>query len=410
MLVLLLFATACTGDGSTGTGDPTVPVVGVTDTEVLLGGHGPGSSRIYPAIKAYFDYVNAKGGIHGRKITYRYSDDGSDPAVAQTVVKKLVEQDKVFAILNGLGTATHTAVLDFLKQEKVPDLFVGSGSLSWNQPTMYPGTFAFQIDHKTEAKVLASYVKTTWPTRKVCHFGRDDDFGKDSLAGVEQELGASSLVARQTYVPTNQDVAPQVGALKAAGCEVVVLATEPGFTALTLGKAAGMQFAPQWVASGVGGDYQSVATILGASKGLLDGLLTAGYLPAVANTTDPWNVAFKKIQEQYNKDNPYDSEAIYGYAVAYLFARVLQAAGKDLTRDGIVKAVEKGGYPGPGFAPILYSNTSHAGYGGARLSKVTAGTQNYFGPVYATDAGAGPVTEYLQPPIAPAADALPPRS
>lgn len=413
-LGVLLSAAACSGDGATPGGGAKAAVPGVSDTTILVGAHVPltgpasaGYSKIYPAIKAYFDYVNAKGGVNGRKITYKYLDDGYNPANTQTVVKKLVLEDKVFAILNGLGTPTHTGVLDFLKQNHVPDLFVASGSRSWDQPTKYPDTFAFQPDYTTEAKILATYIKSAWPDKKVCHFGQNDDFGTDSLAGVRQILGDPAIVAKQTYVTSNQDVSPQVGALKAAGCEVVVLATVPGFTALTLGKAAALGFHPQWVASNVGGDYTTVATLLGAGKSLLEGFVTSGYLPAVSDTTDPWNVAFRKIHDQYNKDNPYDGNAVYGYCVGYLFVQALLGAGKDLTRDGIIKAVEKGGFSGPGFAPLLYSAKSHAGYGGVRMAKVTGGVESYFGPVYATDAASGPVNTYTQPSAAPPPNAIP---
>ncbi len=143
---------------------------GVTDTEITLGTHMPltgpaaaGYSKISPATKAYFDYVNANGGVHGRKIKYLIEDDGYNPANTQTLVRKLVLEDKVFAILNGLGTPTHTGVLDFLKTQKVPDLFVASGSRSWNQPEKYPTTFGFQPDYTVEGKIMADYVKKNLP-------------------------------------------------------------------------------------------------------------------------------------------------------------------------------------------------------------------------------------------------------
>jgi ABC-type branched-subunit amino acid transport system substrate-binding protein len=417
LAALLSAAVACSSGSGGNTPAAKAPVPGVTDTEVLFGAHVPltgpaaaGYSKIYPAMRAYFDYVNSKGGVNGRKITYKYVDDGYNPANTQTVVRKLVLEDKVFAILNGLGTPTHTGVLDFLKQQKVPDLFVASGSLSWNQPTKYPGTFAFQVDYKTEAKILGAYIKATWPAKKVCHFGQNDDFGKDSLAGFEQALGASAIVAKQTYVTTNTDVTAQVGALKAAGCEVVALATVPGFTALTMGKAATIGFKPQWVSSNVGGDYTTVSTSLGAAKGLLEGFVTAGYLPANSDAADPWNVLFKKVNDEFNKGAPYDGNAIYGMSVGYLAVQALQAAGKDLTRDGIIKAVEKGGFKGPGLTPVQYSASSHAGYSGVRLSRVTSGTQAYFGPVYTSDAESGAVTEYTAPAITPPADGIPTNS
>jgi len=413
--VALLAAAAACNSGGGGTGTTTKePVPGVTDTEILVGSHQPltgpaaaGYSKISPATKAYFDYVNANGGVYGRKITYKYVDDGYNPATTQQVVRKLVLDDKVFAILNGLGTPTHTGVLDFLKTNKVPDLFVASGATTWDQPTKYGTTFGYQTDYTTEGKILGNYAKTAFAGKKACFFGQDDDFGRDSLAGVEKGLGAS-VVAKQNYVTSNTNVGPQIGALKAAGCEVVFLATIPGFTALALGTAAKIGgFAPQWIASGVGGDYNTVSTSLGAAKGLLNGFITAGYLPNPRESANPWNVLFQKINKDYNGNVTYDGNQIYGMSVGYLFVSALQKAGKDLTREGLVAAIEGGGFKGPGLAPLLFSKTSHAGYGGARLSKVTGEVQEFFGPAYTTDKGAGAVTEYTDAPATPPANGIP---
>jgi ABC-type branched-subunit amino acid transport system substrate-binding protein len=236
LAAVVLLAAGCSDDGGGGnSGSADVP--GVTDTEVVVGTHMPltgpaaaGYSKIAPATKAYFDFVNANGGIHGRKISLKVKDDGYNPANTQTVVRELVLQDKVFAILNGLGTPTHTGVLDFLKTNRVPDLFVASGSRSWNQPDKYPGTFGFNPDYTVEGKILATYVKENLAGKKVCFLGQDDDFGRDSLAGIEKILGP--VAAKQSYVTSNPNVGPQMGALKAAGCQVVMLATVPGFTAL----------------------------------------------------------------------------------------------------------------------------------------------------------------------------------
>jgi branched-chain amino acid transport system substrate-binding protein len=407
--------TACSGGNSNGSGaKPKADVPGVTDTEIVLGTHMPltgpasaGYSKIAPASKAFFDFVNANGGVYGRKITYKIMDDAYNPANTQTVVRQLVLQDKVFAILNGLGTPTHSGVLDFLKTNKVPDLFVASGSRSWNQPGKYPGTFGFQTDYTVEGKILATYVKNTFAGKKVCFFGQNDDFGRDSLAGVEKILGADGVADRENYVVTNQNVAPQVGALKTKGCEVVMLATVPGFTALTIGTAARLAYKPQFVVSSVGGDYTTLSGLLGPAKGLLEGLVGAGYLPLQSQADDAWIKLFQKVNSDYNKGVEFDGNVIYGMAVAYLFVQVLQAAGKDLTRDGILAAVEKGGYVGPGLAPVRYSKTDHSGYGGERIVTVKGGVQGFVGPAYQTDDGDGAVAEYTAAQAQPPANGIP---
>ncbi|MEV4711779.1 ABC transporter substrate-binding protein [Micromonospora sp. NPDC049374] len=410
-LTLLLTSTACGSDDGPGSG---APVPGVTDTEIVVGTHMPltgpasaGYSKIAPATKAYFDYVNANGGVHGRKITYKVMDDGYNPATTQQVVRQLVLQDKVFAILNGLGTPTHTGVLDFLHTNRVPDLFVASGSRSWDQPDRYPNTFGFNPDYTVEGKILANHVKTTMPGRTVCFLGQDDDFGRDALAGVETVLGADGVAARQTYVTSNTNVAPQIGAFKAAGCEVVILATVPGFTALSVGTAARLDFRPQWVVSNVGADLPTLSRQLGEAAALLEGLIGLNYLPMQGDSDDPWIQLFTKVNAEHNGGAEFDGNTVYGMAVGYLFVQVLQAAGKDLTRESLVEAVGRGGYQGPGVAPLRFSATDHSGYGGGRLSRVEGGEQRYFGPTYETDESDGPVNEYTAPPVAPPANGVP---
>src|SRR3954447_25801388 len=300
VLAALLVAAGCSNGNSNSSGGSGGNVPGVTAGEILVGTHQPltgpaaaGYSEIAPATKAYFDFVNKNGGVHGRKISYKIMDDGYNPSNTQQVVRQLVLQDKVFAILNGLGTPTHTGVLDFLKTNRLPDLFVASGSRSWNQPDKYPGTFGFNPDYTVEGKILATHVKQTQAGKKVCFLGQDDDFGRDSLAGIEKVLGP--VAAKQSYVTSNPNVGPQMGALKAAGCQVVMLATVPGFTALSIGTAAKIGFKPQFVVSNVGADPTTLAKNLGPSApALLEGLTASGYLPLSNQDDNPWIQLYKK--------------------------------------------------------------------------------------------------------------------
>jgi branched-chain amino acid transport system substrate-binding protein len=404
---------ACSGSKT-----PAVPYVapqGVSEKEIVFGTHQPltgpaaaGYSKIAAATKAYFDYVNAKGGVHGRKIIYRIEDDGYNPANTQTVVRKLVEQDKVFAILNGLGTPTHSAVLSYLKDAEIPDLFVSSGSPAWNQPGKYPGTFAFQPDYTTEAKVVGHYLKTAsaFAGQKICSFAQDDDYGASYLTGLETGLG-TPVTARATYVTSNPNVAPQVDKLRDAGCDVVVLATIPSFTARFISTAAKLGWRPQYVAAYPAGEYGTVAATLGDEKDLLEGMVGAGFLPAVANVSDPWIKLFTRINQDFNGGVAFDGHVLYGMAVGYLVVQVLQKAGREITVDKLIATLEKGGFRGPGLVPFSYSATSHAGYAGVRLSKVTGGVQDYFGPAYVTDAGSAPVTEYTEATATPPDSGIP---
>jgi branched-chain amino acid transport system substrate-binding protein len=411
LAVIVLTVAGCSDSGG-GSGSTTGNTPGVTDTSILVGTHMPltgpasaGYSKIAPATKAYFDYVNAAGGVNGRKITYKIMDDTYNPATTQQVVRELVLQDKVFAILNGLGTPTHTGVLDFLKTNRVPDLFVASGSRNWNQPQKYPGTFGFNTDYTVEGKILATYVKQTYAGQKVCFLGQDDDFGRDALAGVQKVLG--TVTASQKYVTSNPNVGPQMGAFKQAGCQVVMLGTIPGFTALSIGTAAKIGFKPRFVVFQVGADYGTVAKSLGAAAPLLDGIVSSNYLPLSNDDGNPWIQLFKKVNSQYNGNADFDNNIVYGMAVGYLFVQALQAAGQDLTREKLTEAVEKGGFQGPGLVPLRFSKQDHSGYGGMQLSKVTGTKQAYFGTPFQTDDGDAPVQPYTTAPAAPPQNGIP---
>jgi ABC-type branched-subunit amino acid transport system substrate-binding protein len=412
VLAAVLLAAGCSSGNSSGGGSSS-DTPGVTDSSILVGTHQPltgpaaaGYSEISPATKAYFDYVNAGGGVYGRRITYKIMDDTYNPATTQQVVRQMVLQDKVFAILNGLGTPTHTGVLDFLKTNRVPDLFVASGSRSWNQPDKYPGTFGFNPDYTVEGKILATYVSQNLKGKKVCFLGQDDDFGRDSLAGIEQILGP--VAAKQSYVTSNPNVGPQMGALKAGGCEVVMLATVPGFTALAIGTGAKIGFKPQYVVSNVGADPTTLTKTRGAAAPLLEGVVAANYLPLASDTANPWIQLFQKVNSQYNKGAQFDDNVVYGMAVGYLFVQTLQASGKDLTRDKLVAAVEKGGFTGPGMVPLRFSDKDHSGYAGEQLTKLVNGKSTYFGTAFQTDDAAGPVSPYSGTAAAPPPSGIPP--
>jgi branched-chain amino acid transport system substrate-binding protein len=388
--------------GGTGnaTGDTSAP--GVTKDSILIGTTqpltgpaAPGYSKISAAMTAYFKYANQQGGVNGRKVTLKVLDDGYNPANTATMTRQLVLQDKVFAVVGALGTPTHTAVLDFIKTNKVPDLFVASGSRSWNQPSKYPTTFGWQPDYTVEGKVLGDYVKKTFAGKKVCSFGQGDDFGRDGVAGVEQVLGAGSLATKQTYTPTNTNVAPQVAALKSAGCQVVVSFTVPGFTALELGTAAKLSFHPQWVVSNVGSDIVTLTGFLKQATGpLLEGMVSDAYLPIPTDTSNSWIKLFQTVNQKFNNNVPFDGNVLYGMSVAYTFLQAVKSAGKKLNRGSLVAAVEKGGFTGPGLTNFRFSKTDHSGYAGTQVVVIKGGVAEPTGPVYTTDDGSAPLKQY----------------
>jgi branched-chain amino acid transport system substrate-binding protein len=388
----LLVLTACGGAGEkpAGAGQAGDTAPGVTDTSVLIGTHqpltgpaAPGYSKISAGARAVFEYINDNGGINGRKIEYRVEDDGYNPTKTVEVVKKLVLQDEVFAILGGLGTPTHSKVIEFLNSESVPDLLVSSGALMWDDPRKSPWTFGYQVDYTREGKILGKYVADKFPGQKVGLMFQNDDVGRDAQKGLDQFV-AGQTVSRQGYDPANTDVLPQVSALKNAGAQVVVCDCVPAYTALTILTAAKIGFRPQFVVSSIGADPRTLTGLLqdfgrrgGAEVSapqLLNGLIGAGYLPDVDDRNDPWTALFREIHDKYIPNEPFTNTVMYGMVQAYTFGQALKAAGRDLTRQKLVDAMTSGALEGPGVTPFAYSASSHSGYTGAYVFKINPDT------------------------------------
>ncbi|HEY2657847.1 MAG TPA: ABC transporter substrate-binding protein, partial [Solirubrobacteraceae bacterium] len=244
-------------------------VPGVTAHSITFGTHqpltglaAPGYSEIAPASQAFFDYVNAHGGVFGRKIHLIIKDDAYNPANTVSVVHQLVLQNNVFGIFEGLGTPTHTKVVGFLNAEKVPDLFVASGCPCWDSGTSQPMTFGWQPNYTIEGKILGRYIKQHFAGQKVGVLYQNDDFGQGGLAGIQDEVPSSDIVNTQSYQPGDTTLAPQITALKASNATVLVDFTVPTYTAIGQLTAFKLGWKPQLVTSSVGIDPTTVAGLL----------------------------------------------------------------------------------------------------------------------------------------------------
>src|SRR6266536_1435882 len=362
--------------GSSSAAALTASAPGITATTITIGSHqpltgvaAPGYSEIAPASKAYFDYVNAHGGIFGRKIVYKYLNDVYNPTNTSNVVHQLVLQDNVYGIFNGLGTPTHLAVAQYLNSQKVPDVFIASGCECWNAPSTYPYSFGWQLDYVREGKILGNYVKQHFKGKKVGFFYQDDEFGQDGVKGLSYEIPKSQVVAKQSYNPANVNIGPQVAALKAAGAQVVVSFTVPAFTALLQLTSLKLQFKPQ-----------------------------------LGDTSNSWITLFKMVHDQYIPKLPFDGNVAYGLAVGYTFVQAMFKAGRNPTRQDLVNAIQAGMPQGPSVAPYAYSATDHNGITGAYMAVIKNGALVPKGPVLVTDTSpSGAITSFTgTQPAAPA--------
>lgn len=382
--------------------------VGITKDTVTIGATfpltgvaAPGYSEIPTGAQAYFDYVNANGGVNGRKIKYLVRDDGYNPTTTSEVTNELVLKDQVFAMLGALGTPTHSAVVDFLNSEKVPDLFVSSGSIQWgNDPKAKPYTFGWQPDYEIEGKIIGQWVAKNMPDAKVGLFLQDDDLGVDSEKGVRRYID-KQIVKVAKYTTGNTDVAPQIAALKASGADLVLGFNVPSYTALSQLVALKLSYKPKWFYANIGADPELIGSLLSKfSEGAvgkanpLDGVLTTEYIPGVDATDNAWVQLWQKVWDKYGKNGHLTNYRVYGMSEAYAFVQALQAAGKNPTRKGIVDAVEKmGGVAGPPLAPFRYSADSHLGISGMRVVELKGLVAKPLTPVLVTDIGDAPIKE-----------------
>jgi ABC-type branched-subunit amino acid transport system substrate-binding protein len=381
---------------------------------VLIGSDQPlsgpaaiGYGEIAPASRAFFEYVNAHGGVYGRRIHYTYLDDANDPTKALDDEKQLVNSDHAFAVFNAFGVITHQAVVGFLNRAHVPDLFVGSSCACWNQPSRHPETFGFGANYTLEGRLMGRYIARAFPRAKVAYIWEDDQCCQQAVRELDQEIPRSRVVTRQTFTISDllkaDGLLAQVQAARADGARLVVLdALAPAATALLLLDAASIGYHPTIADTfRLSADPTTVASWIArysAGKGspaLENGLVTQDYLPSATDTADPWIRAFRRIHKAYEPDTPFDNMTVYGMAAAYTFTQALRQAGRNPTRQSIIAAIDHGAVNtgGPALVALRDGVRDHDGYPGEQIGRIANGKLVLSGPVY--EAGlSGPVTAH----------------
>ena len=365
---------------------------GVTATEIKLGITSPKTGtvalsygKLPGAMKAYFDYINANGGVNGRKITLVSRDDKYLPQQAATQTRNLVLSDKVFAIVGALGTATHTKayVAAQLAKNNVPDLFVNTGFSGFDDKTKYPTTFLVLPSYAMEAKIIAKLIADTPTLKPMPSFliAQDDEFGKDGVKGFA--LAGHKFADTPILYPAGSLTAALAegalakinAAVPAAAKPVMVLMGTTDSTALILKAAEKLSLTSRftWIAGSVGGDANTLFA-LGVKPATIDGAYAASFFPDAKDTTDEYVAQFMKINEKYNKGVTFDNIVLQAMNSAMLTVQALRAAGKNLTRAGLMKAIEDKGstFASAGLAPLNYSATSRVGYNGYWFGQLNA--------------------------------------
>jgi ABC-type branched-subunit amino acid transport system substrate-binding protein len=305
---------------------------------------GPASAYalIAKTQQAYFNMLNAQGGINGRKITFISYDDAYSPPKTVEQARKLVESDEVLLIFQPLGTAGNAAIQKYMNAKKVPQLMVATGATRFgDNPKQSPWTMGWQPNYQSEGRIYAKYILQTKPDAKIGVLYQNDDFGKDLLKGLKDGLGdkTSLIVSEASYEVTEPTVDSQMVKLKASGADVFVNITTPKFAAQAIKKAAEIGWQPLHIVNNVANSVGSVLKPAGLDNA--KGVVSTAYYKDATDPTWKDDAGLKTWSQFMDKWFPEgdktSSFTVYGYASAQTLAIVLKQCGDDLTRENVMK-------------------------------------------------------------------------
>jgi branched-chain amino acid transport system substrate-binding protein len=373
-----------TASGEDGDGPDLDVAPGVTDDSVVIGTHqpltgpaAPGYSTISVGAQAVYDFINDNGGVHGREIEYIVEDDVYDPTNTVEVTQELIHHDDIFAMVGGLGTPTHSTVIETLNDEGVPDLFVSSGALMWNQPDEFPMSHGYQPDYEREAKIMGEYIAEEFPDADVAYLAQGDDVGTDSQVGLDLFL-EDQVVANETYEPGQDSISAQMEAIAAEDPDVVTCYCTPTYSAMMILETQRIDLDAELFVASIGGDTVTLAGLLQEfteddvpAEALMAGMYTADYLPAAVDMDDPWTEFFYGLIEEYApEDAVFSNTTIYGMVQAVMFAQLLHATGEDLTRQTLMDTLAEEELLSPGMVPFVTDPDDHAGFSGIGVMQI----------------------------------------
>jgi len=321
---------------------------GATDTEIKIGNIMPysGPASAYATIgkteAAYFNKLNAEGGINGRKVNFVSYDDAYSPPKAVEQARKLVESDEVLLIFNPLGTPSNSAIQKYMNAKKVPQLFVSTGAAKWNDPKNFPWTMGWQPSYQVEARIYGKYILQNYPGKKIGILYQNDDFGKDYVIGLREGLGdqADKMIAVESaYETSSPTVDSQVVQIKGGNVDIFVNIATPKFAAQAIKKIGELDWHPAQFLTNVSASIGGVMKPAGYEND--QGILSTAYLKDPKDPewkNDPamteWRAFMTKWYPEGDQD---DAATVFGYGVAKGLEQVLRQCGDNLTRENVMK-------------------------------------------------------------------------
>jgi branched-chain amino acid transport system substrate-binding protein len=326
---------------------------GVSSTTVKLGGTVPLSGEaaafgaVGPGAKAYFDYVNASGGVNGRTIEYVFYDDAYNPAQTVQLTRRLVEQDGVFAIFNSVGTANNLAIREYLNARRVPQLYVGDGSAAiGGTPKRYPWTMGFLQSYRGEGVVYGKDIARRRPKARIALLYENTELGKDLTRGLSQAIAGKGpkIVASESYEFTGADVSSQIAKLKTSRADTLMLFATPKFFIQAVVAAHKLAWKPQLYIASVSIEPGIMGIARANAPELTKGALSIAF---VKNPNDPiWakdpalTLYRKVMRRHYPSGKVSDVYNWYGMTVAWTMVDTLKRAGRALTRQTLLRAAQ----------------------------------------------------------------------
>ena len=340
---------------------------GVTDTEIRIGNVMPYSGaleifgQIGKAEAAYFEMINERGGVNGRKIRFMSYDDLSDPSNAMDLTRILVETDNVLLMFGSFGTPGNLAVRKYLNERQVPQLFVASGDHDLSEPSLYPWTMGWQPSYREEGRIYANYIQAFYPGKKIVALWENDQFGRELFKGLVQGLGdvAHNIRVDIAYDVDDQHLDGHVSILKQSGAEVFVFAGVPENAAKVIRAAADHGWRPVLVVNQMASSLETVLKPAGPENATR--VITAAFLkdasdPAWREEQGGWHSFLDKYAKAGGKD---DAAAVYGYAAAETMVEGLRQCGNDRSRENVMKqAAALRDYQASALLPGIKINTA----------------------------------------------------
>jgi branched-chain amino acid transport system substrate-binding protein len=332
---------------------------------------------------AYFDKVNAEGGINGRPIKFISYDDGYNPQRTAEQARRLVEEDQVLLIFASLGTAQNAAIRAYMNEKKVPQLFVASGDSRWDNPAEAPWTMGWQPNYRTEGRIYGQYLLANRPNAKIAVLYQNDDYGKDELQGLKDGLaGKLTILAEANYDPGEAvPLKPKLEKLRASGADVFIDVTTPKFSIEAIRTLAEMGWKPLHILNAVSNSADSVLKPAGLQNS--QGILSAYYLKDLDDPSYREDEGTRDyltfIAGVLPKNAWTASFAVYAYTIAQNLVEVLRQCGDDLSRENVMRqAASIKGLKLPMLLPGIVINTSASDFAPIEQMQMTRFTGDHY--------------------------------